>query len=200
MTSWPVTSSQECPPDYWWTQKQGLCDYEDSRVVWLDTVHSKSRGQSHLGEEIQKKEEEEEETYIMEKAFNSSLQKREKRGGSLSLVEDTLHTFGWGLKGPGGSIRICSSSSPHLGLHAYILSGEGLRNGEWGHENKTSLPKLFPAPTCIKMSLRQKKENRQYPKNRVGCASAGLFCIALCRVEKRVGVVGGHAAYDDCHD
>ena len=135
-------------------------------------MHSKSRGQSHLVEEIQKKEEEEEETYIMEKAFNSSLQKREKRGGSLylSLVEDTLHTFGWGLKGPGGSNRICSSSSPHLGLHAYILSGEGLWDREWGHENKTSLPKLFPALTCIKMSLRQKKGKSAVPQKTVWTA------------------------------
>ena len=45
-----------------------------------------------------------------------------------------------------------------------------------------------------------KKGKSSAPKNRVGCASAGLFSIALGRVEKRVGVVGGHAAYDDCHD
>ena len=127
----------------------------------------------------------------MEKAFNSSLQKREKRGGSLylSLVEDTLHTFGWGLKGPGGSNRICSSSSPHLGLHAYILSGEGLWDREWGHENKTSLPKLFPAPTCIKMSLRQKK--KKIGSTQKPCGLRLGWTGKLGRVEKRVGVVGG---------
>ena len=39
------------------------------------------------------------------------------------------------------------------------------------------------------------------PKNRVGRASAGRTGkYRAWPVEKRVGVVGGHAAYDDCHD
>ena len=89
----------------------------------------------------------------MEKAFNSSLQKREKRRLSLSHVEDTLHTFGWALKGPSEY-----AAPPHR-VQAYILSGEGEGEGEgeWGHENKKSLPQTLPAPTCIKMSLRQQK-------------------------------------------
>ena len=97
----------------------------------------------------------------MEKAFNSSLQKREKRGGSLSLVEDTLHTFGWGLKGPGGSNRICSSSSPHLGLHAYILSGEGLREGGGvGTREQDKFAQTFPRTHMHQDVIAAKKKRK----------------------------------------
>ena len=74
------------------------------------------------------------------------FKKREKKGAlSLTLVEDTLHTFGWGLKGPSSSSEYASRRPPRACMH--ILSGEGGGGGggEWGHEKKKkkSLAKLY---------------------------------------------------------
>ena len=83
----------------------------------------------------------------MEKAFNSSLQKREKR----RLSRGGYFTYVW--MGSKGSIRIRSTPTPYR-VHAYILSGEG----EWGDTRTRKVcPQTLRAPTCIKMSLRQKK-------------------------------------------
>ena len=103
-------------------------------------------------------------------------EKREKAPSlSLSLVEDTLHTFGWCLKGPGGSNRICSSSSPHLGLHPYILSGEGLRGmGSGDMRTRQVCPNFSRTHMHQDVIEAKKKGKSSAPKNRVDCSASRL--------------------------
>ena len=111
-------------------------------------------------------------------------EKRKERRLSLppSLVEDTLHTFGWCLKGPGGSNRICSGSSPHLGLHAYILSGEGLRGmGSGDMRTRQVCPNFSRTHMHQDVIEAKKKENRQHPKTVWTVQHRAWPCGETCR-------------------
>ena len=75
---------------------------DKSCQFWLATMHSKSRGQSHLVWEIQKKEKEER-RHILWKKLSIHHFRKEKRRGSLPLAlrwRILYIRFGWGLKGP----------------------------------------------------------------------------------------------------